>query len=121
MATKINIKATNISLTPSISEYIAKKIETLDKFFGEKEALVNVEVGRTTKHHKSGDIFKAEIHISAAGQDYYAVSETEDLYAAIDEVKNEMARELSSKIKKAAKLLKRGRAKIKNWLKGSED
>lgn len=115
---KINIKATNFSLTPSISEYIEKKINMLDKFFGNREVLVNVEVGRTTKHHKSGDIFRAEIHVSDGGEEYYTVAETGDLYAAIDEVKDEVADSLASKKKKAIHLLRRSGAKIKNMLKG---
>jgi ribosomal subunit interface protein len=115
---KINTKATGISLTPSISEYIEKKIEMLQKFFQDEDVLVNVEVGRTTKHHKSGDIFRAEIQIVMDGQTYYAVSETEDLYSAIDEVKDEIAHELASKKKKTLHLLRRGGVQIKNLLKG---
>lgn len=119
---KINIKATDFSLTPSISEYIEKKIDMLEKFFrGTDEVLVSVEVGRTTKHHKSGDIFRAEIHISAGGEEYYAVVEKDDLYAAIDEVKDEIVHELTSRRKKALRLFRRGGAKIKNLLKGIVD
>jgi putative sigma-54 modulation protein len=98
---KINIKATGISLTPSISEYTEKKVNMLEKFFDNNEALVNVEVGKITKHHKSGDVFRAEIQAICNGQTYYAVSETEDLYASIDEVKDEIIREMTSKKKKA--------------------
>jgi putative sigma-54 modulation protein len=116
---KINTKATGITLTPSISEYIEKKVNMLDKFSSSTdEMLVNVEVGRTTKHHKSGDIFRAEMQVSCSGQTYYAASETEDLYAAIDEVKDEIAYKLSGEKKKALHLLRRGGAKIKNLLKG---
>ena len=115
---KINIKATGISLTSPISEYINKKVDMLEKFFGEEEVLVNIEVGRTTKHHKSGDIFRAEIHINTGDEEYYAVAEKDDLYAAIDEVKDEIVHELTSKRKKAIRLFRRGGAKIKNLLKG---
>ena len=116
---KINTKATSITLTPAISEYIEKKINMLDKFFRDTDdVLVNIEVGRTTKHHKSGDIFRAEIQIAVDGQTYYAVAETEDLYASIDEVKDEIVHEMTSKRKKAVRLFRRGGAKIKNLLKG---
>ena len=115
---KINIKATGTTLTPPITDYINKKVGMLDKFFEGKEVLVNVEVGRTTKHHKSGDIFRAEIHINYNSQEYYAVSETGDLYAAIDEVKDEIVHELTSKRRKSLHLLRRGGAQIKNLLKG---
>jgi putative sigma-54 modulation protein len=115
---KINTKATNISITPSIAGYIQKKVEMLDKFFrGISEVLVNVEVGKTTKHHRSGDVFRAEIHITANGNEYYAEAEKDDLYAAIDEVKGEIIRELTSKRKRALRLFKRGGAQIKNLLK----
>lgn len=115
----INTKATNIIITPSVSEYIEKKIVMLEKFFrGIEGVLVNVEVGKTTRHHKSGDIFKAEIHIIAAGEEYYAVTETEDLYAAIDQVKDAIVHELTSKRKKTLRLFRKGGAKIKNLIKG---
>lgn len=116
---QINTKATNITITPAISEYVEKKINMLEKFFrGASDVLVNVEVGRTTKHHKSGDIFRAEIHVIVSGQEYYAEAETEDLYAAIDEVKDDIVHELTSKRKKAFRLFKKGSQQIKNWIKG---
>jgi len=116
---RINIKGTGISLTPAISEYVEKKINMIQKFLGDgNEILVNVEVGKTTKHHKSGDFFRAEIRVTANGQTYYAVSETEDLYASIDEVKDEIVHEMTSKRKKAMRLFRRGGAKIKELLRG---
>jgi len=119
---KINIKATNTTLTPAISDYIEKKMGMLDKFFvGSEDALINIEVGKTTRHHKSGEIFKAEIHINSRGEDYYAVAEMDDLYAAIDGVKDLIQHELTSKRKRAARLFRKGGAKIKNLLKGAYD
>lgn len=119
---KINKKATNFSLTPAIDDYIDKKLETLEKFFRDVSgALINVEVGKTTSHHKSGDIFKAEIHLMANGEEYYASAETEDLYASIDKVKDEIVRELTSKRKKALRLFRKGGARIKNMLRGATD
>lgn len=118
----INIKATGISLTPAISEYINKKISTLDKFYREEEDItINVEVGKTTRHHKSGDIFKAEVHIRSRGNEYYAVSEMENLYAAIDEVKDKIVYELTSKRKRTMHLFRKGGAQIKKLIKGAMD
>ena len=115
---KINTKTTNISLTPAISEYIEKRIGSLDKFYKEEEDIVvNVEVGKTTEHHKSGDIFRAEIHLRSRGNEYYASAETEDLYAAIDQVKDKIVYELTSRRKRTIRLFRKGGAKIKNLLK----
>jgi ribosomal subunit interface protein len=117
MAIKTNVKATGISLTPAISDYIDKRINTLQKFFNE-EALANVEVGKTTRHHRAGDVFRAEVHILSGKEEYYAAAEKDDLYAAIDEMKDEVVHELTSKRKKGRSLLKRGGAQIKNLMKG---
>jgi putative sigma-54 modulation protein len=115
---KINVKATNITLTPSISDYIDKKLGMLEKFFEGREVLASVEVGKTTRHHKSGDFFRAEIHLTAGGEDYYSVSETDDLYASIDEVKDEIAQIITSSRNKSMSLVRRGGAQIKNIMKG---
>ena len=115
----VNIKATNFSLTPSIEDYVQKKVASLEKFLKNTEStLVNVEVGKTTRHHKSGDVFRAEIHIQAAGEEFYATIDKDDLYAAIDEVRDEVVREMTSSRKKALRLLRKGGQKIKNFLKG---
>ena len=116
---KINIKATGIGLTPAIEDYIDKKVASLEKFFRNTgEVLVQVEVGKTTRHHKSGDIFKAEIHIKSPGEEFYATVNKDNLYAAIDEVKDEIVRELTSRHKKALRLFRKGGLRIKNFIKG---
>lgn len=115
----INTKSTNITLTPAIQEYIDKKLFGLEKFIsGFDNILVNVEVGKTTRHHKQGDVFKAEIHIKVPGDEFYATVEKDDLYAAIDEVKDELIRNMTSRRKRALKLLRKGGQKIKEFLKG---
>lgn len=113
---KTNVKTTNITLTPAISEYIEKKLAMLQKFFENHDVLLNVEVGKTTRHHKSGDVFRAEIQVVCEGKNYYAQVETDDLYAAIDKVKDEISQKLSSEKRKALHLFRRGAAKIKNIL-----
>ncbi len=115
---KINIKATNIGLSDSVREYAEKKIEALEKFLkSDNEVLANIEIGKSTKHHKSGDIFRAEVHLKSDGKEFYSVSEKEDLYAAIDDVKEEISREINSKRKKAISMIRRGGAHIKYFMK----
>ena len=87
----IQIKNTNLELTQAISDYLYKKLSDLENLVShhDKDALCRVEIGKTTKHHKSGDVFRAEINLRMKGENVYVVSEREDLYAAIDEVKDE--------------------------------
>jgi ribosomal subunit interface protein len=114
----INIKATNIELTPAISDYVTKKISTLDKYFSSNpDAMAQVEVGKTTQHHKQGDVFRAEAHITGAGLNLYAAVEESDLYAAIDKVKDEITHNARrTKGKKVALYLK-GARRVKEIMK----
>lgn len=117
---KINIKATGIELTPAISDYVSKKIFSIEKYTEKSaDALVaQVEVGKSTKHHKSGAVFRAEVHIIGGGLDLYAVSEKEDLYAAIDTVKDEIAHNMVHIKTKRETMVRRGARAIKNIIKG---
>jgi len=92
----LNIKATKTKLTPSLRQYIEKKLESLTKFIkgDEDMASVKVEIGRTTNHHKKGEVYRAEIKVTLGKNDFYAEESDEDIYAAIDRVKDEVAREL---------------------------
>lgn len=84
-----------MELTPSISEYVDKKVGFLEKFMqgGSETAFAEVEVGRTTNHHKTGDVFRAELNLAVNGKNIYVQAEKDDLYAAIDEMKDRAERE----------------------------
>lgn len=116
----INIKGTNITVTEAIADYITKRCESFSKFFDPADTAImcDVEVGKTTNHHKQGEIFRAEIHIVAKDRNLYASSEKEDLYAAIDDVRDEIVSELSSLKDRKVTLVRKGGAKIKAMLKG---
>jgi len=115
----INIKTTNISLTEAISDYTNKRLQTIVEFFKDDTAAqCDLELAKTTNHHKNGDIFRAEIHIVSKDKDLYASAEEEDLYKAIDMVRDEMLREVKTAKEKKQSLIRKGGAKIKELLKG---
>lgn len=116
---KTNIKTTGIELTPAILGYIEKRMQSIDKFVGaDSSAIADVEVGKTSGHHRQGDIFRAEVHVVAKGKNLYASSDKSDLYAAIDDVRDEIIRELSASKEKRVSLMRRGGAKVKDVIKG---
>jgi putative sigma-54 modulation protein len=116
---KINIKGTNIELTPAITQYVEKKVGMVDKYLENvSDVVAHVEVGKSTQHHKSGDVFRAEVHIVGAGVDLYAAIEQSDLYAAIDLVKDEVVGKATSLKGKKATLSRRGGQMIKDAMKG---
>lgn len=114
----INIKATNMELTDTISDYVDKRLSGIEKFVKDGEMNAHVEIGRTTNHHKQGDVFKAEFNIEISGNKFYTLSEQEDLYTAIDDAKEEIIRQIKSNKDRKQTLFKRGATSVKKMLKG---
>jgi len=114
----INIKTTNLKLTPAIESYINQKIERdLSKFIkrlDEKGAAeLFVEIARTTRHHRQGDIFRAEANLRLPGKVLRAEAEEWDIRVVIDQVKDKLQREIKKykerqavKFKKGARIFK---------------
>jgi ribosomal subunit interface protein len=116
---KINIKTTGVTLTPDISDYVEKRLVSVDKFFiNDPSTQCDIELARTTGHHNKGDIFRAEVHIIAKDKNIYASAEKEDLFIAIDNVRDEVLREIVTLKDKRQSVLRRSSAKIKNMIKG---
>ncbi|MEA1929292.1 MAG: ribosome-associated translation inhibitor RaiA [Patescibacteria group bacterium] len=120
---KINIKTTNLELTQAISDYLDNKLESLKKFkryLGAEEEnwLCNAEIGRATSHHRHGEVFRAEVQLFFANKHIYKQATAENLYAAIDQAKDEVVAELSSLSKKRETVLRRGGRAVKNMLRG---
>lgn len=117
---KINIKATGIELTPAIASYVDKKVSHIEKYLEKNNegVIALVEVGKSTRHHKAGNVFRAEVHLTGLGLDLYAVSEMEDLYAAIDVVKDEIVHNIVQSKGKKETLARRGAKIMKSIMKG---
>ncbi len=114
----INIKATNIELTSAISDYVNKKVQSLSKLFKTESPEIKVEVGKTTQHHKNGELYRAEFRINDGATSLYAESVESDLYSAIDIVREEVARKFIELKKRKQTLFTRGARSVKKMLKG---
>jgi ribosomal subunit interface protein len=115
----IRIKGTNISLTPAISDYIAKRLEKASSLLGNDPSIqCDVEVGRSAGHQSKGEVFRAEVHIVGPGKNMYASSDKEDLYVAIDDVRDEIIREITAAKGKRMSLVRRSGARVKGVMKG---
>jgi len=120
---QINLKGKNIDITEAIHDYVQKRITNLEKLLSTIEArggevMVNFEVGKNTKHHKSGFVFHSDCLININGKKFYASSDKEDLYQAIDEIKETLFREIRKNKDRKQTLFKRGASSIKKMLKG---
>jgi len=117
---KINFKGTNLELNDQLRSYVLLKLKALDKILTSEqikdEGLATVELGRINKHHKHGEIFRAEINLNWSGHYFRVEAESGDLYAAIDEVKDELLREIKTRRQRQGAIIRRGARAIKKWL-----
>ena len=120
---RINLLGKNIELTPEIEDYVSKKVTNLSKLLVKieeegGETNINFEVSKATKHHQKGVIFHADCKINLGGENFYSSADEEDLYAAVDAVKESLFREISKNKDRRLTLLYRGASSIKKMLKG---
>jgi putative sigma-54 modulation protein len=89
------IKVRNVEMTDAIREYVEGKLSGLEKFCEKYSPCdIRVEVGKESNHHNKGEIFRAEINMTIPGEVLRAESTKDDLYAAIDDAKDELKRQL---------------------------
>ena len=94
----IRIKYTGIDPTDAINAYVEKKFLHLEKFVQDmrEPRECAIELARTSRHHNKGEIYRAEANLRLPGGLIRAERTAVTLYAAIDELKDELERELTS-------------------------
>lgn len=114
------VKATNTTLTPTIEEYIGKKIAQFDKIIPGEDtsAHMSVEIGKETEHHKTGDVFFAELNLHIAGKDFRTRRNGQDMYAALDIAKDELLDTVRGYKNKKTTLYRRGKLMVKDMMRG---
>src|SRR3989344_7142741 len=94
---KIIISTKNISLDDPLRIFVEEKIGGLEKFNKDSSNLIEarVEIGKPSKHHRSGRIFYAEVNLKIGSKLLRATCQHEDLRNAIVDVKNELQKQIS--------------------------
>jgi putative sigma-54 modulation protein len=102
----IIIKTKNIEMTPALREFVEEKIGSLEKYFNifqgdEDPALKSeidavVEVGKTTLHHRKGNVCRAEILLSFHKNTMRAAKSADDLKKAVVEACNDLQRQITA-------------------------
>lgn len=89
-----SLKTSNIELTDAIRAYAEEKALSLEKFIHEDSAALVMEVGKSTNHHNKGPFMRCEMNLTLPGVMLRAEEEREDLYEAIDAVRDELKRQI---------------------------
>ena len=119
---KYSLKATKIEHTPAITAYVEKKLEELERVLDASDTSIHaeLEVGKLTNHHKQGELFFAEINLHALKKKWRAVEESDNLYAAVDAMKDAIVREVTSAEKKTRARDRKGAREVKARLRGEK-
>lgn len=112
-----------MDLTEAIRDYVTKRVTNLEKLLAKMEykgaeALVNFEVGKSTRHHKLGDVFHSDCLVRIGGKEFYSSADGEDLYQVVDQVKESLFYEINKNKDRKQTLFKRGALSVKKMLKG---
>lgn len=87
-------------MTPAIEIWVNEKIGSLEKFIPQLNAKgvveCRVEVGKTTKHHQKGLVFRAEANLKLPGKVLRAEAIENNLNKAIVKVKDELQQQIKS-------------------------
>ncbi|MDD2584541.1 MAG: ribosome-associated translation inhibitor RaiA [Bacteroidales bacterium] len=88
---KIRLKSTKLEMTDAIANYFQEKMNMLDKYLGDIQVLnCDCEVEKVGGEQKNGKVFRAEVNLEVPGALLRVEKEANDLYKAIDKVKDHM-------------------------------
>lgn len=115
----IRIKAKDFELTNEVRSYLDERLAALEKFVSDPAvARCEVELGRDAGGQRHGDnMWFAEVRILVPGNDaVYARNNSSTVNAAIDDVKEEVERQLRKGKKLHIRMMRKTGSAIKNWM-----
>ena len=108
----LTILCKDFDLTKALKNHAQDKLASLYKFLNkaENDVTFNLRLGKTTNHHNSGKIYYVDLSIHTAEKNFGGKVESDDIYAAIDILKDDMAEKISEyKAKSHAREIKDAR------------
>ncbi|TAJ13153.1 ribosome-associated translation inhibitor RaiA [Patescibacteria group bacterium] len=117
----INIKATgSVNLTDELRAYVEDKFKKIEKVVDPNDTalMADVELATTTEGQNTGDIYRAEINVSHTGGLTRSEAIKDTMHSAIDEAVKEARRELRKALSKRRQFVRKGAAKVKDFLRG---
>lgn len=116
---RVTIRQKNLEITPALRIYIESKIlkplkRSLGSRFESELPILDLEVGRSTRHHRKGKVYRVSANLTLGKQMLRAEAEDVDIRTCCDLVEEELESEIrhfkeraSSKDKRVARRLKK--------------
>ncbi len=104
-----------MEITDAIRQYTFEKMQSLEKLIAKDDtsAKLSVELSKTSNHHVHGQVFQAEANLHIRGKETTLHATQDDLYKAIDLLKDMLTRELAQHKDKERSIIRRGAHKVK--------
>ena len=89
----LTIVCKDFEVTQAIKSYVADKMSSLNKYLNQDEDNItfNTRLGKVSNKQNHGKIFYAEVSIHTPEKNFGARMEAEEIYVAIDLLKDELA------------------------------
>lgn len=116
----IQIKTRHIDLTPDIKSYLNEKLDDVTRLTDpdDTSAWCSVQLAKKDEQHQTGDIYTAKVNLHIAGRRFRATAREGSMEAAIDEVKDQLMKELRRHKDKQHSFVRRGGRAVKEFLQG---
>ena len=123
---RISLNAKNFELSSALETHIEEHFtQHIRKLVEEKNdpdlPVLHIEVGRSTRHHRKGEVYFAEANLNVGGKVFYAKVDHEDIYSACDLLRDELESEIKKFSGRREALQKRGAREIKEGLRNAEE
>lgn len=116
LPTIIKYKSTRVVVEDDLKDITDNKLSTLSKFISDDEGVTcEVEFEKVAARN-NGRIFRVEVNLEVAGSLYRAEATEESFERAIDEVREELDKEMRRANRKKESLFRRGGRKIKEMM-----
>lgn len=114
----INIQSHDLEITEAIENYASLKLSAVEKYISKSSnANLDVEIGKTSKHHKKGDNYEVKSHLRYDSRNTYVDVIDSDVYAAIDQAKDKLLEDVAENKDKHTNVLRKVARKIKGVFK----
>lgn len=118
----LTIVCKDFELTSALKQKLEEKLSSLLKYLKESEDSVtfNARLGKTSNHHNNGKIYYVEVSVHSPHKNYGARIEAEEIYAAIDLIRDELAQNINHHKEKIRDLSRKEEIKFKQEIRSIE-
>lgn len=112
----IQFKATNTEVDETLQVLLEQKLASLEKYLNTETDLVCEVEFEKVSHHQSGNVHRVEVNFFKNGELFRAEAVEDSYEKAIDEVRDELDKELRRNRNKKETMFRKGARRLKEMM-----